>query len=152
MDDTLTDRGFTGHKGNRDIGLTYMNARFYVPNTNRMLTPDTIVPDPTNPQSFNRYSYVLNSPLNFRDPTGHNPVCNQDGSICSDGEADNDPLISPPSKSLMPVRIFVRTGVEIVILPSGYTPKEQNMERNETLATVLPESVMIFAKLLPPHM
>lgn len=48
-----------------------MNARYYVPNTNHFLTPDTIIPDPTNPQSFNRYSYVLNRPLNFTDPTGH---------------------------------------------------------------------------------
>ncbi|MDX1410372.1 MAG: hypothetical protein R3330_19610, partial [Saprospiraceae bacterium] len=27
----LIDRGFTGHRGNTDIGLIYMNARFYVP-------------------------------------------------------------------------------------------------------------------------
>jgi len=29
------------------------------------------VPDPTNPQSFNRYSYCYNNPLKFNDPTGH---------------------------------------------------------------------------------
>jgi len=40
-------------------------------NTNRMLTPDTIVPDPANPQTFNRYSYVRNNPINLIDPTGH---------------------------------------------------------------------------------
>ncbi|MCB9430929.1 MAG: RHS repeat-associated core domain-containing protein [Ardenticatenaceae bacterium] len=70
----ITDRGFTGHKHNAEIGLIYMNARFYDPNTNRMLTPDTIVPDPANPQSFNRYSYVNNNPLNYADPTGHDAV------------------------------------------------------------------------------
>jgi hypothetical protein len=31
----------------------------------------TIVPDPTNPQQFNRYSYVLNNPIVLVDPTGH---------------------------------------------------------------------------------
>ena len=71
----LTDIGFTGHKsnnvGNNDIGLIYMNARYYVPNTNRMASPDTIVPDPTNPQSYNRYSYVNNNPLRLIDPSGH---------------------------------------------------------------------------------
>ncbi len=36
-----------------------------------MLTPDTIIPDSTNPQSYNRYSYVQNNPLNRIDPTGH---------------------------------------------------------------------------------
>ncbi|MCP4422224.1 MAG: RHS repeat-associated core domain-containing protein, partial [Chloroflexi bacterium] len=63
MGDRLTDRGFTGHKENRDIGLTYMNARFYVPGIGRFASADTIVPNPASPQSFNRYSYVLNSPL-----------------------------------------------------------------------------------------
>jgi len=32
---------------------------------------DTIVPNPADPQSLNRYSYVLNNPLRFVDPTGH---------------------------------------------------------------------------------
>ena len=42
-----------------------------MPNTNRMASPDTIIPNPTNPQSFNRYSYVNNNPVNYTDPTGH---------------------------------------------------------------------------------
>ncbi len=58
----ITDRGYTGHRENRGIGLTYMNARYYLPGTGRFLSADTIVPDPANPQSFNRYSYVNNSP------------------------------------------------------------------------------------------
>ena len=40
-------------------------------NTNRWLSPDTIVPDPGNPQSFNRYSYTRNNPVNRIDPSGH---------------------------------------------------------------------------------
>jgi hypothetical protein len=38
---------------------------------NHFLQPDTLVPDPSNPQSLNRYSYVENRPVNFNDPTGH---------------------------------------------------------------------------------
>ncbi len=49
----------------------YYNARYYVPGLGRFASADTIVPDPTNPQQYNRYSYVLNSPLNFKDPSGH---------------------------------------------------------------------------------
>ncbi len=57
-----------------------------------MVSPDSIVPNFSNPQSLNRYTYVLNSPLNFSDPTGHNPICNNDGSICSDGAYDDGKL------------------------------------------------------------
>ncbi len=31
---------------------------------------DTIVPEPGDPQALNRYSYVLNNPLRYTDPTG----------------------------------------------------------------------------------
>jgi RHS repeat-associated protein len=67
----LTDQGFTGHKQNDDLGLIYMNARYYVGSIGRFASADTIVPDPMNPQQFNRYTYVLNNPLRFTDPTGH---------------------------------------------------------------------------------
>ena len=36
-----------------------------------MLTPDVIVPNAANPQSFNRYSYVENRPTRMVDPSGH---------------------------------------------------------------------------------
>ncbi len=68
---TLTERGYTGHHENRDIGLTYMNTRYYIPGLGRFLTADTIVPAPANPQSHNRYTYVLGNPLVLVDPTGH---------------------------------------------------------------------------------
>ena len=69
----ITDRAYTGQKENMDLGLYYYNARFYMPGIGRFLSADTIVPAPQNPQSFNRYAYVLNSPTNFSDPTGHCP-------------------------------------------------------------------------------
>ncbi|MBX7237457.1 MAG: hypothetical protein K1X65_23970 [Caldilineales bacterium] len=37
----------------------------------RFLAADTIVPGAGNPGSLNRYSYVLNNPLRFNDPSGH---------------------------------------------------------------------------------
>ena len=80
----LTDKGYTGHKhnnlgnGNNDIGLIYMNARFYVPGVGRFASADTIVPNPASPQSFNRFSYVLNSPIRLSDPSGH---CGADNTV-----------------------------------------------------------------------
>ncbi|MFQ5401089.1 MAG: RHS repeat domain-containing protein [Anaerolineae bacterium] len=81
----LTDRGFTGHKQNAYIKLIDMRARWYDPVSGRFISPDTIVPDPANPQSFNRYSYVENRVMNFNDPTGH---CGAD--TAADGGMDLD--------------------------------------------------------------
>ena len=71
----LTELGYTGHhhdnlQGN-DLGLIYMNARFYISGVYRFATADTIVPDPANPQAYNRYSYVYNNPILYNDPSGH---------------------------------------------------------------------------------
>jgi len=72
---SVSNLGFTGHRHNNtganNLGLIYMNARYYLPEVGRFVSPDSIVPDPNNPQGYNRYSYVLNSPVNFTDPTGH---------------------------------------------------------------------------------
>lgn len=67
----LTELGFTGHHENRELGLTYMNARFYLPGIGRFASADTIVPGPENPQAYNRYSYTLNNPILLVDPSGH---------------------------------------------------------------------------------
>ena len=48
-----------------------MNARYYLPDVGRFVSADTIVPEPGNPQSFNRYAYTDNDPVNLIDPTGH---------------------------------------------------------------------------------
>lgn len=65
-----TQRGFTGHEHLTEVGLIHMNGRLYDPVTGRMMQADPIVQDPYNPQNFNRYSYVMNNPLSFTDPTG----------------------------------------------------------------------------------
>ena len=35
------------------------------------MSADSVVPGAGNPQSYDRFSYVQNNPLSFRDPTGH---------------------------------------------------------------------------------
>jgi len=65
-----TERGFTEHEHLDEIGLIHMNGRVYDPTLGRFMTPDPTVAYPYNLQSFNRYSYVLNNPLRFIDPTG----------------------------------------------------------------------------------
>jgi len=53
-------------------GLYYYNARYYDPTIGRFISADTIVPNPTHAQALNRYSYCLNNPLRYIDPSGHN--------------------------------------------------------------------------------
>ncbi len=61
---------FTGQRLD-GTGLYYYGARYYDPNIGRFISADSIVPDPMNPQSLNRYSYCLNNPLKYTDPSGH---------------------------------------------------------------------------------
>jgi RHS repeat-associated protein len=77
-----TDYGYTGQRNlDDDIGLMDYKARFYSPLLGRFISPDTVIPNLT--QGLNRYSYVYNSPINYNDPSGHNPQCGPDGIYCS---------------------------------------------------------------------
>jgi hypothetical protein len=51
--------------------LYFFNARYYSGALGRFVSADTIVPQPGNPQAFNRYSYVTNNPVKYTDPSGH---------------------------------------------------------------------------------
>jgi RHS repeat-associated protein len=54
-----------------EVGLLHLRARWYDAYLNRFVSPDTIVPNPANPQSLNRYAYAYNNPVKYRDPSGH---------------------------------------------------------------------------------
>ena len=64
------DRGFTGHEHLDQFGLINMNGRVYDPAIARFLSPDNFVQSPYLTQAFNRYTYCLNNPLRYIDPSG----------------------------------------------------------------------------------
>lgn len=67
-----TDRQFTGQRAETGLGSLYdFNARLYSPVLGRFISADTIVPQPADPQSLNRFTYVSNNPLRYTDPSGH---------------------------------------------------------------------------------
>ena len=68
---TPTARRYTGQIEDAAIGLYFYNARYYDPLLGRFIQADTIIPNPANPQSLNRYAYTLNHPLRYTDPSGH---------------------------------------------------------------------------------
>ena len=67
----LTRRGFGGHEHVDGLSVLHMNGRIYDPKLGRFLQADPYVQDSGDSQSLNRYSYVLNNPLSFTDPSGY---------------------------------------------------------------------------------
>ncbi len=68
---TIFDRGFTFHE-HLDLGeFIHMNARVYDPTIGRFNSADPFVQFMDNLQSYNRYSYTLNNPLLYTDPSGN---------------------------------------------------------------------------------
>lgn len=67
---------FTGKERDAETGLHYFGARYLSGAQGRFTSPDEPLIDrnPTDPQSWNLYSYVRNNPLIFSDPTGNDCV------------------------------------------------------------------------------
>ena len=70
--DAAHDRRFTGKERDAESGLDYFGARYYHSVAGRFLSVDPVLDsaDPTNPQSWNRYTYTFNNPLKYVDPDG----------------------------------------------------------------------------------
>ncbi len=70
--DDLVRKQFTGYKRDNETSLDYAKARMFGYSQGRFTSPDPLLSSGRiqNPQSWNRYPYVLNNPLNLIDPTG----------------------------------------------------------------------------------
>src|SRR5579864_8345162 len=82
---------FTGKERDSESGLDNFGARYNSSQYGRFMTPDpgNAGADPTNPQSWNGYSYVWNNPLAMIDPSG--------ADTCADGSyADACVTDTPP--------------------------------------------------------
>lgn len=66
----LTNRGFTGHEHLDGVDLIHMNGRVYDTTLGRLLSADPHIQAPYATQSFNRYSYAINNPMKYTDPSG----------------------------------------------------------------------------------
>jgi RHS repeat-associated protein len=70
--------GFAGHVTAADLGLVYMQQRYYDPIAGRFLSIDPVTTDANTGGSFNRYAYGANSPYKYVDPDGRDVVFSVD--------------------------------------------------------------------------
>jgi RHS repeat-associated protein len=112
---------FTGDERDPETGNDYAFARYYNPRLGRFMTPDPLGGGIGDPQSDNRYAYVLNDPMNLIDPSG----------LCG-----NDP------RCIAKIKIPSDTGGSFSILLAmflgGGAPSSGFFAFNPIIASVLP--------------
>ncbi len=71
-DSSETRKSYTGYEKDSESGLEFAQARYYNSIHGRFTSVDPLMASANgnDPQTFNRYSYVLNSPYKFVDPLG----------------------------------------------------------------------------------
>ena len=72
---------FTGQERDSETGMDFFQARYFGSALGRFISPDDPFAgqDVSDPQSWNLYSYVLNNPLRYTDPDGHEDEDNSNG-------------------------------------------------------------------------
>jgi RHS repeat-associated protein len=99
----IVSQKFTGQLRDAETGLDYFGARYFSGAQGRFTSPDEFNGGPvdpftgqqiqqpgplpyadiTNPQSLNKYTYVLNNPLRYTDPDGHCVFAGLDTLACA---------------------------------------------------------------------
>jgi len=86
IEQSTDDVAYTGHKYDADLGLSYMQARYYDPVIGRFYSNDPVdavshLSNEEGIRGFNRYSYAVNNPYKYTDPDGK-AIC---GGVCVAG-------------------------------------------------------------------
>jgi RHS repeat-associated protein len=108
---------FTSYERDNESELEFAQARMHNYNHGRFTSPDPLMSSAKvkNPQTFNRYSYVLNNPLNLIDPLGLLAGC-PEGKKCEKDDDGNEYYIEDGK------RIYVGGEVGTVIVTAEDTP------------------------------
>jgi RHS repeat-associated protein len=69
--DTKNAPKYNSQELDKESGYYFYNARHYDPEIGRFVTADTVIDGELSTQGWNRYSYVHNNPIIYKDPTGH---------------------------------------------------------------------------------
>jgi len=122
---TPTKYQYTGqYSYTADFGLHFYNARWYDSSLSRFAQADTDVPASQGVQGLNRYAYSNNNPLKYTDPSGHDPICDQQGTSCGGGRpmTRNGRMGVGTNPTPTPGVTNTASGVSgYVVLASGYS-------------------------------
>jgi RHS repeat-associated protein len=147
---------FTSQERDDETGLDYFNARYYASAQGRFTAPDPlpwsgIIDDP---QTWNPYSYTLNNPLKYTDPTGLYTFSDAPGGDRSDAElmraAGNDKKKIKHARHIIDLRNKFRAGLSgaAAAVQSGSLTASQQMSCY--VADTTPgESVRLLTIMLP---
>jgi RHS repeat-associated protein len=118
-----TDHAFTGQNEDTITALADFTFREYgFTHSGRWISPDPAglsAADPTDPQSWNRYAYVVNNPLSLVDPLGLDwSPCSGGGFCTTTGWPDLPTLFGPPK----PPGYWSFPGYWPSPVPPGYGP------------------------------
>ena len=75
----ILNRGYTGHEHIDQFGIINMNGRVYDPLTAQFFSPDPVLQAPGNWTNYNRYTYCMNNPFKYTDPSGYIMVNDEEG-------------------------------------------------------------------------
>jgi hypothetical protein len=112
-----------------------MGARWYDPALGRWLSADTLVPEPGNPQAFNKYSFVVGNPLRHIDPSGHG-ICDEPGGGPDNPDCQAREEDQPPT--LEEIIIETLQGMEDVIFDPERTEPIQIPLGDGTILVIMP--------------
>lgn len=109
----IDQRGYTSHEHLDAVGLIHMNGRVYDAASALFLSADPNLPDISDQHYLNRYSYTLNNPVSYTDPSGYfgikefaNVVKDVDESLTK----FDDKLHSPEGRMVLAIAITAATG------------------------------------------
>lgn len=67
----FTNKAYTGHENVQEVDLIHMNGRMYDATLARFISADPHIQSSGSSQNYNRYSYVMNNPMKYTDPSGY---------------------------------------------------------------------------------
>jgi RHS repeat-associated protein len=85
-----TSVGYTGQRLDVESGLMYYGARYYDPVLSFFVSADNIAPAKGDAKTRNRYSYVVNNPIRYVDPSGHCHKDEHDPETCEKNEKKSE--------------------------------------------------------------